>query len=663
MGHLVRPRSRSRASVPVAILLATFLITPGPAGADSRASAPAASGPEASVLDGGTDLVRALAIDGTFLGAAGIAGTVDASAWSLVSDLAAGEPPRFAPAVVAAASPIGPWSALGSDGTGDGALNDLVDAIVVSGDDLYVGGRFTNAAGIATADYIARWDGTAWSALGTDGAGGPALTSYGYGVFSLAVSGADLYVGGSFVVLGPDGYAGPGTAIPGAAYLARWNGSAWSSVGTYSTPVGAIGAVVHALAVAGDDLYVGGGFYDAAGIAIADRLAKWDGTTWSAVGSDGAGNAAFDENNDVIDALAVDGTNLYVSGIFTDAAGIAAADNVARWDGSDWSALGSNGAGNGAMNGAVLAVAVSGADLYAGGVFTDAAGIVAADYVARWNGSAWSALGPAAPGWSGALNSSVFALAIAGSNLYVGGGFTNAAGIAAADHVAKWNGSAWSALGSNGAGNGALSSLSQALAVSGASLIVGGNYLDAAGLPTADNIAAWSLVPFTDIIGTTFEKDIIWVWQQGITSGCSSTKYCPGAPVTRGQMASFLARALALPDTTMDYFTDDDGTTHEDDINRVAKAGITSGCASGKYCPSDNVTRGQMASFLVRALGLTAGATTDYFTDDNGTTHEPNINRLRHAELTTGCTPTTYCPAADVTRGQMAAFLHRAFGP
>jgi len=65
----------------------------------------------------------------------------------------------------------------------------------------------------------------------------------------------------------------------------------------------------------------------------------------------------------------------------------------------------------------------------------------------------------------------------------------------------------------------------------------------------------------------------------------------------------------------------------------------------------------------VRSLGLTAGASVNYFTDDDGTTHEQNINRLRHANLTSGCTPTTYCPTANVTRGQMAAFLHRAFGP
>jgi hypothetical protein len=67
-------------------------------------------------------------------------------------------------------------------------------------------------------------------------------------------------------------------------------------------------------------------------------------------------------------------------------------------------------------------------------------------------------------------------------------------------------------------------------------------------------------------------------------------------------MAAFLARALELPATEVDYFTDDDGT-FETSINRVAEAGITSGCTATRYCPNANVTRGQMAAFLHRALG------------------------------------------------------------
>jgi hypothetical protein len=65
-------------------------------------------------------------------------------------------------------------------------------------------------------------------------------------------------------------------------------------------------------------------------------------------------------------------------------------------------------------------------------------------------------------------------------------------------------------------------------------------------------------------------------------------------------MATFLARALGLPATDTDYFDDDDGTTHEADINKIAEAGISSGCGGGAYCPTRNVSRGEMATFLVK---------------------------------------------------------------
>jgi lysozyme len=167
--------------------------------------------------------------------------------------------------------------------------------------------------------------------------------------------------------------------------------------------------------------------------------------------------------------------------------------------------------------------------------------------------------------------------------------------------------------------------------------------------------------PFTDISSSTFEDDIAWLYHSGITTGCSSTKFCPGGTVTRGQMASFLARALKLPDTTKDYFRDDDGSTHEANINRLAKAGLTTGCSATRYCPGNSVTRGQLATFLARVLDLSA-TSNDYFVDDDSSTHESNINRIARAGLTSGCDTDRYCPTSVLTRGQMAAFLHRTFG-
>jgi len=135
--------------------------------------------------------------------------------------------------------------------------------------------------------------------------------------------------------------------------------------------------------------------------------------------------------------------------------------------------------------------------------------------------------------------------------------------------------------------------------------------------------------------------------------------YCPNGLVTRGQMATFLSRALSLPATSTDFFTDDENSVHENNINKIAAAGITAGCGPTTFCPNGLVTRAQMATFLSRGYSLPA-ATTNYFTDDAGSVHENNINKIRAAGITTGCGPTTYCPNGLVTRGQMAAFISRA---
>ena len=164
-------------------------------------------------------------------------------------------------------------------------------------------------------------------------------------------------------------------------------------------------------------------------------------------------------------------------------------------------------------------------------------------------------------------------------------------------------------------------------------------------------------MPFTDL--EAFSTQIEWLYNAGITTGCSPTLFCPTARVTRAQMALFLDRALDLPAATTDYFDDDDGKTGEVSINALAKAGITGGCGPRRFCPSSYVTRAQMAMFLDRALALPA-ATTDYFDDDDGKTGEGSINALAKAAITGGCGPRRYCPASSVTREQMAAFLYRA---
>lgn len=175
---------------------------------------------------------------------------------------------------------------------------------------------------------------------------------------------------------------------------------------------------------------------------------------------------------------------------------------------------------------------------------------------------------------------------------------------------------------------------------------------------------------FTDDDGNVHEGYIEALVAAGITSGCGPGLYCPDDSVTRGQMAAFLVRATGLPPTNLNVFSDDDGNTFEDDINRLAAALITFGCGSGgnpwtnTYCPDDHVTRGQMAAFLVRAFEFpVTGA--DYFTDDTANTFENDINRLAEAGVTKGCNPPTntqFCPESPVTRAEMATFLGRALG-
>jgi hypothetical protein len=321
------------------------------------------------------------------------------------------------------------WSPLGS------GMNHLVAALAVSGSTLYAGGQFTTAGGNA-ANYIAQWDGSSWSALGS---------GVKRGVAALAVSGSTLYAGGGFTTAGGN----PANCI------AQWDGSGWSALGSGMSGGNEYGPYVGALAVSGGMLYAGGNFTTAGG-SPANYIAQWNGTNWSALGSG---------MNFYVDALAVSGSTLYAGGYLMSAGGNAA-NYIAQWNGSSWSALGSGMSGVGGDGGGpyVSVLAVSGNTLYAGGEFTTAGGS-AANSIAQWDGSSWSAVG------SG-MNGTVLALAVSGSTLYAGGYFTTVGG-SAANNIAQWNGSSWSALGSG------MNYSVSALAVSGGTLYAGGDFTTA----------------------------------------------------------------------------------------------------------------------------------------------------------------------------------------
>lgn len=174
---------------------------------------------------------------------------------------------------------------------------------------------------------------------------------------------------------------------------------------------------------------------------------------------------------------------------------------------------------------------------------------------------------------------------------------------------------------------------------------------------------------FLDDDYSVHEPAIEAIAAAGITKGCNpplNNLFCPTDPVTRGQMAAFLVRALSLPEAAGSPFSDAGGV-FEDAINRLAEAGITKGCnppTNDRFCPDGSVTRGQMAAFLARALHLPASSG-DSFTDDGQSVFEASIESLASAGITKGCNPPTndhFCPDQPVTREQMATFLTRGLG-
>ncbi len=164
---------------------------------------------------------------------------------------------------------------------------------------------------------------------------------------------------------------------------------------------------------------------------------------------------------------------------------------------------------------------------------------------------------------------------------------------------------------------------------------------------------------FTDDDGSVHEPDINGIFEVGITTGCGGTNFCPRGGVTRAEMASFLVRALKLAPITSGPFTDISGSIHAPNINALATAGITTGCATATYCPEQVVSREQMATFLTRALKLTP--TQHNFSDVGTGTHAQDIGAIAAAGVTTGCGPGLYCPLNPVTREQMATFIARGF--
>jgi trimeric autotransporter adhesin len=313
------------------------------------------------------------------------------------------------------------WSPVCSENGFNGQVHAMLYDIATGS--LYVGGEF-GIIGDKSIKNIARWDGSSWNALG-DGPDRPV------DVLAMNKNGI-LYAG----------YEGGHWSIDTLSILSKWDGTTWSSITTLIPDK--IGKWVNRWI--GDlacddkgDLYVGGGFDSIGGRAFSN-IAKWDGTAWSSLGNGISGvygiqKMAFDKHGD-----------LYVCGNF-DSAGSIVAHNIAKWDGTGWSALGSGILKDPDSYEPVKTLLFDKDDnLYAGGDF-NTAGDVEAHNIAKWDGTRWSALGDGIQS-SDSNGCLVNALAIDDDGvLYAGGRFMKA-GTAESYGIAKWDGTAWGALGS-----------------------------------------------------------------------------------------------------------------------------------------------------------------------------------------------------------------------
>jgi hypothetical protein len=165
---------------------------------------------------------------------------------------------------------------------------------------------------------------------------------------------------------------------------------------------------------------------------------------------------------------------------------------------------------------------------------------------------------------------------------------------------------------------------------------------------------------FVDTAGHPHGTNIGKVAAAGIAGGFPDNTFRPNDAVSRGQMATFIARGYRLPPASSPTFCDIEGNTHEANIRAVAAAGIASG-AGGCYNPGGRVTRAQMAAFLARAEDLDLDVGGPSFCDTAGHQFEREIRAVAAAGIAAG-NGGCYDPNGFVTRGQMATFLVRALG-
>ena len=167
---------------------------------------------------------------------------------------------------------------------------------------------------------------------------------------------------------------------------------------------------------------------------------------------------------------------------------------------------------------------------------------------------------------------------------------------------------------------------------------------------------------FADTASASYGDAVQVLADKGVVQGCTDDEFCPSEPLTRGQIATVLVSALELPAADNDHFDDDDGSVHEHSIDALAEAAITSGCTDSTFCPDDLITRGQIASMLVRAFD--PPGTDEVFFDDVSGRHQRAVARLADAGIVAGCADplTAFCPEDPVLRWHSAVYVARSLG-
>ena len=331
-----------------------------------------------------------------------------------------------------------------------GGLDYSVFAVAGNQQNLFALLQFTGADGLSKT-RVMRWDGIAWSRLGTDD-----FQVNGTGYLFLDAS-SNLYYS--------DFFSGIGSTV--APNLIRWNGSHWEPVfqGNYQGISGPV-PLVRTIQNHAGKIFIGGVFLSA-GSVFSHGIAEWDGYRWQSVG----GGIQGPPSHQIV-VLTSLGSELFAGGRFTNMGGVFCS-NVARWDGTNWFALASG------VDATVAALTTFSGDVIAGGMFTNASSVVA-NNIARWDGLQWHAMGTG-------CNSNVVALTTWRSNVFVGGRFTTASGVTARG-IARWDGSGWQPVG-GGVVGGTTFSVS-AFAGNSNSLYIGGGFTNVGGV-AARNLARW----------------------------------------------------------------------------------------------------------------------------------------------------------------------------